>query len=150
MNYNEYILTFGTIIVYYYLVTRSVNYFILKDCNYTDSNACKMLQKFEYSEEECDEGYKEYDKCRSDNDLKRLYAILPIALLSMIGGLFIPNKPISIAISMSGLLLLFNIVADNWSKMDEKTKLILMGVTFIILILTIINIEKAMKFFTKT
>lgn len=65
----------------------------------------------------------------------------------MIGGLFIPNKSIAIAISLSGLLLLLTTVWDNWYKMDEKTKLGLMAATFVVLIAPIINMEKSNKVF---
>ena len=73
--------------------------------------------------------------------------MLPIALASMIGGFFIPNKTIAVAISISGLLLLLKTVADNWWKMDEKTKLGLMAATFVILIAVIMYIDKGLKYF---
>jgi len=157
LDYNQYILVIATIMVYFYLVNRGVKYFIEKDCKYPDGDVCSEYtydyetgshkSNMHYDEARCELERKEYDDCRAQNELMRLYTILPIALASMIGGLFIPNKPIAIAISLAGLLLLLNVVWDNWYKMDEKTKLALMGATFVILIFAIINIEKGMKYF---
>ena len=65
----------------------------------------------------------------------------------MIGGFFIPNKNIGASISIAGLLLLLNVVWDNWYKMDEGVKLSLMAATFVILIAVAMNIQRLLQRF---
>lgn len=123
MNYNQYIIIFATICVYYYLIVEGQDYFMSKDCD-----------SFEYNQES--------DNCITKNNNKRLYTLLPIALISMIGGFFIPNKTIGVAISTSGLLILLTIIWDNWYNMAQGVKLALMAATLLILIFVAINLSK--------
>lgn len=158
MEYKNVILIIAVISVYYYLVTTAVEYFLEEKCVYPDYKICNQYDSNwnilgnsksinpEYDPERCAAESKAYDDCMAKNERTRLYAILPIALASMIGGFFIPNKTIAVAISISGLLLLLKTVADNWWKMDEKTKLGLMAATFVILIAVIMYIDKGMKY----
>jgi len=100
-----------------------------------------------YDEDICAIQSKQYDDCVAQNERRKLYAILPIALVSMIGGFFIPNKTVGVSISIGGLLLLMNVVWDNWYKMDEGIKLSLMAVTFIILVYAGVNYQRLLKHF---
>lgn len=94
--------------------------------------------------------YTETDENNKFFDTKKFYLLLSVGVLSVIIGSLIENKITNVGISFGGLLTIIYATYINWNNIHEYIKLLLIGVSLLMLILrahngNFLNFDKLFK-----
>lgn len=135
MEFIDYVYVVVIAVMYYMFTTRSVNYLLRKgtaECIYplflSDDTASRKEDMKEYKE--CT---KISDEQRKEASTKEFQAMIVVGVVTLIvsglvSGGILSNGLIANGMSLASLLIIICNVLGEWSKMNEGSKLIILGV----------------------